>query len=206
MNEFPQINNIIAQSIRDSSYISVLLSSSIFIIYTVIVKVIDYYKSKNRNKPILEMAIALQESASNIQKLNNVLDKSFKDADRKETNRRKIVIELSFLSFKSRIASECNNIIIRNNIQANEILIKDNIHKIISTEYYKLFAILSDYEVNGINVATRLKEEWIKDVYDNVINIVFNNQDKINRVAQLDTRLLLFIADYTTYIKNKTNY
>lgn len=206
MNEFPQINNIIAQSIRDSSYISVLLSSSIFIIYTVIVKVIDYYKSKNRNKPILEMAIALQESAANIQKLNNVLDKSFKDADRKENNRRKVAIELSFLSFKSRIASECNNIIIRNNIQANELLIKDNIHKIISTEYYKLFAILSDYEVNGINVATRLKEEWIKDVYDNVINIVFNNQDKINRVAQLDTRLLLFIADYTTYITNKTNY
>ena len=205
MTDFNTINNIISQSIKDSSYISVLLSSSVFIMYTVIIRVVDYYKSKNRSKPILEMAIALRESASNIQKLNNVLDKTFKDADIKETNRRKIAIELAFVSFKSKIASDCNNIIIRNNIQANELLIKDNIHKIISTEYYKLFAILSDYEVNGINVATKLKEEWIKDVYDDVISILFNNQDKVSRISQLDTRLLLFVADYITYITNKTS-
>ena len=59
MGEFESINNIIQDSVRNSSYVSVLISSCVFIIYTISIKIIDLFKSKNRNKPILEMTKAV---------------------------------------------------------------------------------------------------------------------------------------------------
>ena len=42
-------------------------------------------------------------------------------------------------------------------------LINDNVKTLCSTEYYKLYSALSDYEINETPVNRRLKEEWIKE-------------------------------------------
>lgn len=203
MNEFQTINDIINESIKNSSYITVVISSCIFISYTLIVKLIDYFKSKDKNKPLIEMANAIKENTANIVKLNSVLDKTLKDAEKKEIRQCQCAIDLSFKSFAFKVMQECTAIIAHNNIVANKDLIKDNINKLISTEYYKLYSTLSIYEVNEINVASKLREEWIKEIADNIINIIYDGQEAIIRANQVNNKLNIYINGYATLLNNK---
>ena len=204
MNDFQTINDIVNESIRNSSYYTVAISSCVFILYTLIVNLISYFKTKSKNKPILEISKAMKEMTENIVKLNAVLDKTFKEAERKEIHKCKNVIELAFRNFASHISQECEDIITHNNIEKNKEFITDNITKLVSTEYYKLYSILSSYEINEVNVANRLKEEWIKEVADNMIAIIYDGQEAISRINQLNNRLFVYIDEYSTYINNKT--
>ena len=204
MNDFQTINDIVNESVRNSSYYTVAISSCVFILYTLIVNLISYFKTKSKNKPILEMSKAMKEMTENIVKLNAVLDKTFKEAERKEIHKCKNVIELAFRNFASHISQECEDIITHNNIEKNKEFITDNITKLVSTEYYKLYSILSSYEINEVNVANRLKEEWIKEVADNMIAIIYDGQEAISRINQLNNRLFVYIDEYSTYISNKT--
>ena len=204
MNDFQTINDIVNESVRNSSYYTVAISSCVFILYTLIVNLISYFKTKSKNKPILEMSKAMKEMTENIVKLNAVLDKTFKEAERKEIHKCKNVIELAFRNFASRISQECEDIITHNNIEKNKEFITDNITKLVSTEYYKLYSILSSYEINEVNVANRLKEEWIKEVANNMIAIIYDGQEAISRINQLNNRLFVYIDEYSTYVNNKT--
>ena len=203
MNDFQTINEIVNESVRNSSYITVVLSSCVFIFYTLIIKLIDYFKSKNKNKPLIEIANALKENTSNIVKLNSVLDKTLQGAERKEIRRCERAIDLGFKAFGYRLAQECTAIIVHNNIEKNKDLIIGNINKLVSAEYYKLYSTLSSYEINELNVATKLKEEWIKEISDNLIAIVYDGQDAIARITQVNNRLNIYLNEYSTFINNK---
>ena len=152
MHDFQTINEIVSESVRNSSYYTVAISSCVFIVYTLINNLVSYFKTKSKNKPLIEISKAMVEMTENIVKLNTILDKTFKDAERKEISKCKTVIDLAFRTFASRISHQCESIIIHNNIEKNKEFITDNITKIISTEYYKLYSILSAYEINEVNV------------------------------------------------------
>lgn len=203
MNEFQQINELVDNSIRNSSYISVLISSCVFIAYMLINKVMDYFKSKEKNKPFMEMAKAIKDVSDNVVRLNNVLDKTFQNAEKKEIAKTKEVINLAFSSFQNSISRECIDMIIHNHIEENKQYILENINKLISTEYYKVYATLSAYDVNGINVSTKLEKEWIDELIKSIVNIMFNGQDVDVRISQLNARLMVDINTYSTYTYNK---
>lgn len=204
MNDFQTISNIVNESIKNSSYYTVAISSCVFILYTLIIQLVGYFKGKAKNKPIIIMSDTMKEMAANIVRLNTILDKTFKEGERKEIHKCKTVINLGFKAFASRISQECESIIIHNNIVQNKVFITENITKLVSTEYFKLYSILSSYEINEVNVATKLKEEWIKEVADSVISIIYDGQDSISRITQLNNRLMIYVGDYSTYINNKT--
>ena len=204
MNDFQTINDIVNESVRNSSYYTVAISSCVFILYTLIVQLIGYFKGKAKNKPIIEMSKALSEMGENIVKLNAVLDKTFKDAERKETHKCKKAIELGFGNLESILVKEVQNIIIHNNIVKNKELITGNVNTLVSTEYYKLYSALSDYEINETAVNRRLKEEWIKELSDEILKIVYNDNDQLTRISQINNRVATLIANYSTYINNKT--
>ena len=204
MNDFQTINDIVNESVHNSSYYTVAISSCVFILYTIIVRLIEYLKSKSKNKPIIEMSKALNEMAENIVKLNAVLDKTFKDNERKEVHKCKKAIELGFGNLESIIVKEVQSIIIHNNIEANKELVTDNIKTLVSTEYYKLYSTLADYDINDISVCRRLKEEWIKELSEEILKIVYNDNDQITRISQINNRVATLIANYSTYINNKT--
>lgn len=207
MEEFNQINDIIAESIKDTSYITVLISSGVYLAYTLIIKLVDLFKAKARNRPIVEMAAAVKQVSENVVKLNGVLDKAFQDAETKERNKVKNAICTSFDSFKWAVANTCHEIIIHNNIEQNKVLIKQNLFKVISTEYYKLYNVFSAYELDGICVATKLKEEWIDAVTNECLAIIYDGQDSINRICQISNKLLILTNEYSIYINNKVfNY
>lgn len=203
MEDLQAINDVIGNAVKDSSYVTVLISSGVFILYTLIIKVVDLFKAKDRNKPLLDMAAAIKEISENVVKLNQVLDKTIQDAETKEVNRINKVITVAFDSFKSGIASRCIDIIIHNNIEANRDNIEQNLYKSVSTEYYKVYSIFAAYEYEGVNVATKIKEEWIEDITKEALTIIYSKQDALNRIRQLNNKLSLCAEEYSIYISNK---
>ena len=149
MDDFNQINQIVSDAIKDSSYITVLISSGVYILYTLIIRLVDLFKAKDRNKPLIQMASAIKEVSENVVKLNTVLDKQIQNAESKELTKVRQVISLAFDSFRANISKTCNEIIIHNNIDTNRDLIRENLFKTISTEYYKLYNVFSAYDVNS---------------------------------------------------------
>lgn len=204
MNDFQTINDIVNESIRNSSYYTVAISSCVFIVYTLIVQLIGYFKAKNKSKPMLEMSNAVKEMATNIVKLNSVLDKTLKEADRKKVRQCEVAIDIGFRTFAYEISQEVISIIAHNNIDKNKEFIIGNINKLVSTEYYKLYSVLSAYEINEVNIASKLKTEWIEEVAKNIIAIVYNGQDAIDRITHVNDRLEISVAEYSTFINNKT--
>lgn len=204
MDDFQTINDIVNESVRNSSYYTVAISSCVFILYTLIVNLVSYFKSKNKSKPLIEMAEAIKENTENIVKLNGVLDKTLQGAEKKKIRQCESAIELAFKASALRIVQDVSAIIAHNNVDKNKDFIVSNINKLVSTEYYKLYSALAIYEINDVNVASRLKEEWIKEIADSLIDIIYNGQDAISRVAQINNRLNVCISEYSTYINNKT--
>ena len=196
MDELQAVNDIVNNAVKDSSYTTVLISSGVFILYTLIIKIVDYYKSKDKHKPLLEMASAIKDVSENVVKLNQVLDKTIQDAEQKEYDRIGNVIIVSFLSFKSAILDQCIDTIIHNNVT-------QNIYKTVNTEYYKLYSIFSEYEHDSVSVATKIKESWIDDVTDECIKIMYNGNDALTRIRQLNRKLGLISKEYSIYLKNK---
>ena len=204
MNDFQTINDIVNESVRNSSYYTVAISSCVFILYTLIVQLIGYFKGKAKNKPLIEMAEAIKENTENIVKLNSVLDKTLQGAEKKKVRQCESAIDLAFRASSLRIIQEAASIIAHNNIDKNKEFIVSNINKFVSTEYYRLYSALAIYEINDVNVASRLKEEWIKEIADNIVDIIYNGQDAMTRVTQINNRLNVCINEYSTYINNKT--
>ena len=203
MNDFQTINEIVSESVKNSSYYTVAISSCVFILYALITNLVSYFKSKSKNKPLIEISKAMMEMTENIVKLNTILDKTFKDAERKEISKCKQVIDLAFRTFASRISQQCESVIANNNIEKNKEFITDNIAKLVSTEYYKLYSILSAYEINEVNVASKLKEEWIDNITKKCLQIIYSNQDSLNRIKQLNDRLIIITEEHSIYINNK---
>lgn len=203
MDNFQTINDIVNESIRNSSYITVIISSIVFIAYTLIVRLIDYFKAKSKDKPLFEMSKTMQEMGDNIAKLNAVLSKNFENVEKKEIRQCDRAIQFGFKAMGFKIAQECASIIAHNNIETNKELISSNINKIVTTEYYRLYSALSSYEINEVNVATKLKEEWIKEIVDTIISIIYDGQESIIRISQINNRLTLILGEYSSYVNNK---
>lgn len=203
MDDFNQVNQIVSDAIKNSSYITVLISSGIYILYTLIIRLVDLFKAKDRNKPLIQMASAIKEVSENVVKLNTVLDKQIQDAESKELNKVRQVISLAFDSFRANISKTCNEIIIHNNIDKNRDLIRENLFKTISTEYYKLYNVFSAYEVDGINIATKIKDEWIDDTTKECLEVIYDGQDKDVRIGQILNKLTIISNEHSVYVSNK---
>ena len=203
MDDFNQVNQIVSDAIKDSSYITVLISSGVYILYTLIIRLVDLFKAKDRNKPLIQMASAIKEVSENVVKLNTVLDKQIQDAESKELTKVRQVISLAFDSFRANISKTCNEIIIHNNIDKNRDLIRENLFKTISTEYYKLYNVFSAYEVDGINIATKIKDEWIDDTTKECLEVIYDGQDKDVRIGQILNKLTIIANEHSIYVNNK---
>ena len=198
MEDLQFINDIVNQSTKEASYWSVVISSTVFIIYTIVIRVFDYFKTKDKDKPLLEMSKAIQEVSNNVIKLNTVLDKMIQDNSKKDFTKCKNTIELSFICFENNVFKFCREIILHNNIETNRDLIVSNISQKVNTEYYKIYSVLSIFEIKEIVVSTHLHSEWIDDITKDLINIIYNGQDKESRVNLISGWVRLTMNAYCT--------
>ena len=85
----------------------------------------------------------------------------------------------------------------------NKDLIRENLFKTISTEYYKLYNVFSAYEVDGINIATKIKDGWIDDTTKECLEVIYDGQDKDVRIGQILNKLTIIANEYSVYVNNK---
>lgn len=203
MEEFKFFNSIIEDTVRNTSYVTVIISSIVFISYTIIIKLIDYFRHKDDKKSIVEMGLAVKEVSNNVAKLNAILDNLFQDITKKNLEKGKIVIELAFFNFQYKIVNLCRNIIINNNIDINKEYVVASITKIVNTEFYRAYHTLSLYEIKNIPLSNFLKENWKDDCIKDVLAIVYNGQEDKLRISQINNNLGIKIDNWIVYINNK---
>lgn len=203
MEEFKFFNSIIEDTVRNTSYVTVIISSIVFISYTIIIKLIDYFRHKDDKKSIVEMGLAVKEVSNNVAKLNAILDNLFQDITKKNLEKGKIVIELAFFNFQYKIVNLCRNIIINNNIDINKEYVVVSITKTVNTEFYRVYHTLSLYEIKNIPLSNFLKENWKDDCIKDVLAIVYNGQEDKLRISQINNNLGIKIDNWIVYINNK---
>lgn len=203
MEEFKVFNSVIENTVRNTSYITVIISSVVFISYTVIIKLIDYFRHKDDKKSLVEMGLAIKEVSNNVAKLNAILDNLFQDITKKNLEKGKIIIELVFFNFQYKIVNLCRNIIINNNIDINKEFIIANITKTVNTEFYRAYHTLSLYEVGNTLLSEFLKDSWKDDCIKDVLAIIYNGQEDKLRISQINSNLSIKVDDWIVYINNK---
>lgn len=203
MEEFKVFNSIIENTVRNTSYITVIISSVVFISYTVIIKLIDYFRHKDDKKSLVEMGLAVKEVSNNVAKLNAILDNLFQDITKKNLEKGKIIIELAFFNFQYKIVNLCRNIIINNNIDINKEFIIANITKTVNTEFYRAYHTLSLYEVGNTLLSEFLKDSWKDDCIKDVLAIIYNGQEDKLRISQINSNLSIKVDNWIVYINNK---
>ena len=203
MEEFKVFNSVIENTVRNTSYITVIISSVVFISYTVIIKLIDYFRHKDDKKSLVEMGLAVKEVSNNVVKLNAILDNLFQDITKKNLEKGKIIIELAFFNFQYKIVNLCRNIIINNNIDINKEFITANITKTVNTEFYRAYHTLSLYEVGNTSLSEFLKDSWKDDCIKDVLAIIYNGQEDKLRISQINSNLSIKVDDWIVYINNK---
>lgn len=203
MEEFKMFNSVIENTVRNTSYVTVIISSIVFISYTVIIKLIDYFRHKDDKKSLVEMGLAVKEVSNNVAKLNAILDNLFQDITKKNLEKGKIIIELTFFNFQYKIVNLCRNIIINNNIDVNREFVVASITETVNTEFYRAYHTLSLYEIKNIPLSKFLKEDWKDDCIKDVLAIVYNGQEDKLRVSQINNNLGIKINDWIVYINNK---
>lgn len=203
MEEFKVFNSVIENTVRNTSYITVIISSVVFISYTVIIKLIDYFRHKDDKKSLVEMGLAVKEVSDNVAKLNAILDNLFQDITKKNLEKGKIIIELAFFNFQYKIVNLCRNIIINNNIDINREFIIANITKTVNTEFYRAYHTLSLYEVSNTPLSEFLKDNWKDDCIKDVLAIIYNGQEDKLRISQINSNLSIKVDNWIVYINNK---
>lgn len=203
MEEFKVFNSIIENTVRNTSYITVIISSVVFISYTVIIKLIDYFRHKDDKKSLVEMGLAVKEVSDNVAKLNAILDNLFQDITKKNLEKGKIIIELTFFNFQHKIVNLCRNIIINNDIDINKEFIIANITKTVNTEFYRAYHTLSLYEVGNTLLSEFLKDSWKDDCIKDVLAIIYNGQEDKLRISQINSNLSIKVDNWIVYINNK---
>lgn len=202
MEELPVIKEVIENAVQSSSHLTAIIIGIVFILYHAVNKWSDNKKEQTKAKPMADLATGVNNVNENVAKLAQVLNKWINDAERKEANRITSIITTGLNSFKASILESCLTIIRFNSIRENETTIRQNIAKSVNTEYYKLYSILSNYEHESINVSSKMSKEWIDEVTNACIEIIYNDQDAISRICALDTKLNLMTGNYSVYLNN----
>lgn len=203
MDEYKVLTDIV----NDSSISNVIISALLFLIYQFINKLFEYLKKKNdknTTNTIKDILLNMKDISLSVSKLTDTVNIHLSSNIKKDNDKCRNTIILSFDSLEKTIFYNVRSIIINNNINKNENIIKSNLKDTINTEYYKLLNNLSIYEVNGHIVSTHLKDNWIDELYVELVKIIFSVNSPVDRITMIKNRLEIIIKNYNTYMNNKT--
>lgn len=203
MDEYKVLTDIV----NDSSISTAIISALLFLIYQFINKLFEYLKKKNDKNitnTINDILLNMKDISSSVSKLTDTVNIHLSSNIKKDNDKCRNTIILSFDSLEKTIFYNARSIIINNNINKNENIIKSNLKDTINTEYYKLLNNLSIYEINGHIVSTHLKDKWIDELYVELLKIIFSVNSPVDRITMIKNRLEIIIKNYNTYMNNKT--
>lgn len=166
----------------------------VVLLYLVFNKIIE-------NKTKSKQVIITNNIVESFTKLNNFLDYFTKNIINKELDKCDLGIRHSFDKLKGRLLEESILIIINNNIAINKQNIIDNITHLINGEYYVLTNNLTLYSTHYDNISQYLSTDWKKELYDDLINVIFNIElNKEQKIYTVNNKLNTRINEYKSII------
>lgn len=187
-----EMDNIILYALKEG-----LTPAIIVVIYLLIVKLIDSKREKVNIKITNDLVAA-------INKISNFLDNITTNIIDKDRDKCHCAIRQAFLSSASTIIEFVTKTIINNRINTNRDNIINNVEHLVNAEYYNIYNSLSLYTIEGNKVSEYLKEEWIKEVEKDAIDIIFNEKlDKETKILTFNNRMTIKCQDFAAYVTNK---
>ena len=161
--------------------------------------------SKSMNERVNSLADNVSDIVEAMREVSVQLHNVTNNIVERDKEKCKVSIELAFACFTKELCDYAFLTLYNNHINRNKELIESNTETIINSEYYKVYSVLSLYEINGRKVSTFLKDEWITDFEKAVINILFNDKaDVMNKINMLRNKLNIKAKDCANYIYNNT--
>ena len=168
--------------------------SLVVAIYLLINKILEDRKESKQAK----LSSQVIESFA---KLNNFLDYFTKNIINKEIDKCEVGIRHSFDKLKSTLLEESIIVIINNNIVANKKNIITNVQHLVNGEYYVLKNNLKLYTTHYVNVSEFVSEDWKKELYDDIVDIIFNMEfTKDQKIYSLQAKLDSTINEYKNIV------
>lgn len=165
-------------------------------IYLVITKIIDSKRESEQAK----LSKSLTESVNTISDFVLSITKNVLEKDKEKC---KNAIEDSMFSSCFRLTNFVSTTLIHNHIEANKKNIMINIHNIISAEYYTTYSTLSEYVINEHKISDFMKSEWLTEVEDDIICILYDNtMNKEDKILAFTNKINIRFQSYITYIIN----
>lgn len=181
--------------------ISSLITVAVFIL---VYKYIDNTKKSTTEKFIEKTASNLEHITSSIDRSAAFIDNITSKITQKDKEKCRIVIELSFISLNKALYDYAKETIINNNIDIKVDIIKSNISHLVNNEYYKVYSTLALYQINDERPSTAMKEEWKRELIEDIESIIFNDGlNTLDKINTMDIKLSIRIEDYSTYVYNK---
>lgn len=168
-------------------------------IYLVITKLIDSKREFAQTK----LSGQLVESINNISTFIKDLTKNIIVNDKDKC---KNAVEDSMGASGMRLINFVSSTIINNHIDTNKANILENIKSIINAEFYSVYSTLSMYNINGNKISDFLNKDWMKDVEDDIIRIIYDvDLTKEDKILAFSNKINIKFQSYITNIINHIN-
>lgn len=165
-------------------------------IYLIITKIID----SKRDSTQVQLSTKLINSINDISLFINHITENIIITDKDKC---KTAIEDSMYASGMRLINFVSSTIVNNNIESNKDNILANVQNIVNAEYYNVYSTLSLYVINGTKVSESLNKQWMKDVEDDMVNIIYSkNLDKEERIMAFTNKINIKFQSYVTWIIN----
>ena len=175
-----------------------IIPAIIIAIYLIIIKIIDNKKEKTQTQINTELT-------KSINIISNFIISLTKNIVYNDKDKCKIAIEDSMFSSGMRLCNFVSTTIINNNVDVNKENVLANIHNIVNAEFYNVYSTLSMYVINDKKVADYLNKQWIEDVEEDMIHIIYNTElSKENKIISFSNKINIRFKSYITYIINHT--
>ena len=173
-----------------------IIPAVVVALYLIVVKLIDSRKDSNSAKITKDLANAVVG-------INKFIENVTKNIISNDEEKCEHAIESGLETFALHLASFVNTTVIHNHIEENRDVICQNVKNLINGEYYNLHAVLSNYVINNVNVATILKSEWMGDIEAITLGVIYNIRlDVPSKISTFNNQINLKFKTYSNYIIN----
>lgn len=165
-------------------------------IYLIITKIIDNRKENVQIKLSTELT-------KSINTISSFLTDITKNIIEKDKDKCKAAIEDTMFSSAMRLINFVSTTIINNHIEANKENVIANIHNIVNTEFYSVYATLSLYKINGVKASDALNKDWMEIIEKDMFDIVYNSSlSKEDKILTFTNKINLKFQSYVTHMTN----
>lgn len=165
-------------------------------IYLIITKIIDNRKENVQIKLSTELT-------KSINAISSFLTDITKNIIEKDKDKCKAAIEDTMFSSAMRLINFVSTTIINNHIEANKENVIANIHNIVNTEFYSVYATLSLYKINGVKASDALNKDWMEIIEKDMFDIVYNSSlSKEDKILTFTNKINLKFQSYVTHMTN----